>query len=320
MLIFATLIVAVYVLSMGYVFALRGNERFASLTEYLRKGWPLFAPLNCALYLMTRREARDAILSDAAVAELKLLRDNWTTFRDEALALHNAGTFEAVANPESSSFYDIGFRTFYKRGWSKFYLTWYGTTHPSALRLCPRSVAILSQLKTMNGCMFAILPPGGQLSRHLDPFACSLRYHMGLATPNNDACFISVDGQLKSWRDGEAFLFDETRLHFVRNDTEQYRVILMGDVERPMAWPGRLFNKLYKGFMRVMVVPNTPEDPRGLGNVVFEKSRNFMAMGQQMKRTNKARYKALKFVFNGVLALALIGVLYVPVWLIGSLF
>lgn len=320
MLTFAATVAAIYVLSMAYVYALRGQERFASLTEYLRKGWPLFAPLNCALYLMTRRDARAPILSDAAVAELKLLRENWTTFRDEALALHHGGTFEAVANPESSSFYDIGFRTFYKRGWSKFYLTWYGTTHNSAKRLCPKSVALLSQLKTMNGCMFAILPPGGQLSRHLDPFACSLRYHMGLATPNSDACFINVDGRTQSWRDGEAFLFDETCLHFVRNDTDQYRVILMGDVERPMAWPGRLFNKLYKTFMRVMVVPNTPEDERGAGNVVFEKSRKFMAMGQELKRTNKARYKALKFAFNGTLALLLLGVLYIPVWLIGSLF
>ena len=319
MLLIATVVVAVYGLSMGYVYALRGRERFASLTEYLRKGWPLFAPLNCALYLMTQRRARAPILGDEAVAELQLLREHWTTFRDEALALHHAGTFEAVANPEAASFYDIGFRTFYKRGWSKFYLTWYGTTHESAKRLCPRSVALLSQLKTMNGCMFAILPPGGQLSRHLDPFACSLRYHMGLATPNDDACFISVDGRRHSWRDGEAFLFDETFLHYVRNDTDQYRVILMGDVERPMAWPGRLFNKAYKAFMRVMVVPNTPEDARGLGNLVFERSRRFMALGQELKRTNKARYKALKFAFNGTLALVLLGVLYLPVWLVGQM-
>lgn len=319
MLSFAAAIIVIYAVSMAYVYAWRGQARFASFTEYLRKGWPLFAPLNCALYLMTRRAAREPILSDATVAELKMLREHWTTFRDEALALHESRIFESVANPDAASFYDIGFRTFYKRGWSKFYLTWYGYTHHSARRLCPKSVEILSQLKTMNGCMFAILPPGGQLSRHLDPFACSLRYHMGLATPNDDACFINVDGRVQSWRDGEAFLFDETFLHFVRNDTDQHRLILMGDVERPMAWPGRLFNKLYKALMRVMVVPNTPEDRRGAGNLVFEKSRRFMAMGQELKRTNKARYKALKFVFNGTLALLLLGVLYVPVWLLGRL-
>ncbi len=320
MLTFAAAVLAIYAVSMAYVYRWRGESRFASLTEYLRKGWPLFAPLNCALYLMTRRSARAPILSDAAIAELEVLRANWTVFRDEALALHESRIFQKVADPESSSFYDIGFRTFYKRGWSKFYLTWYGTTHESAKRLCPQSVEILSRLKTMNGCMFAVLPPGGELSRHLDPFACSLRYHMGLATPNDDACFISVDGQRQSWRDGEAFLFDETFLHYVRNDTDKVRVILMGDVERPMAWPGRMFNKVYKAGMRFFVVPNTPEDRRGAGNVIFEKSRRLMAMGQALKQRNKARYKLLKFAFNGTLAVLLIGVLYLPVWLIGSFF
>lgn len=318
MLSFALAVVAVYALSMAYVYRWRGQTRFASFTEYVRKGWPLFAPLNCLLYLMTPRAASAPILSDQTIAELKLLRENWTVFRDEAEALHASRIFDNVANPEAASFYDIGFRTFYKRGWSKFYLTWYGTTHHSARRLCPKSVELLSRLKSINGCMFAILPPGGQLSRHLDPFACSLRYHMGLATPNNDACFISVDGHTKSWRDGEAFLFDETYLHFVRNDTDQYRLILMGDVERPMAWPGRLFNRLYKFGMRIMVVPNTPEDQRGVGNVVFEKSRKLMAMGQELKARNKSRYKLVKFALNSTLALLLIGVLYVPVWLIGQ--
>ncbi|MGT2494830.1 aspartyl/asparaginyl beta-hydroxylase domain-containing protein [Cupriavidus basilensis] len=31
-------------------------------------------------------------------------------------------------------------------------------------------------------------------------FAGSLRYHLGLATPNDDRCFIEVDGERHSWR------------------------------------------------------------------------------------------------------------------------
>ncbi|MGH6634584.1 MAG: aspartyl/asparaginyl beta-hydroxylase domain-containing protein, partial [Gammaproteobacteria bacterium] len=54
----------------------------------------------------------------------------------------------------------------------------------------------------------------------------SLRYHLGLVTPSSDDCFINVDGVPYSWRDGEAFLFDETYLHYARNDSDQYRLIL----------------------------------------------------------------------------------------------
>lgn len=44
------MVLAPSVASMGYVFAYRGKTRFASLTEYMKKGWPLFAPFSCLLY------------------------------------------------------------------------------------------------------------------------------------------------------------------------------------------------------------------------------------------------------------------------------
>src|SRR4051812_49977658 len=81
---------------------------------------------------------------------------------------------------------------------------------------------------------FAMLPPGGDLGRHRDPFAGSLRYHLGLVTPNNDRCRIFVDGQPYAWRDGEAVLFDETFIHWAENRTDVDRLILFCDVERPL--------------------------------------------------------------------------------------
>ena len=62
---------------------------------------------------------------------------------------------------------------------------------------------------------------GGDLGRHRDPFAGSLRYHLGLVTPNSDACRIWVDGQEYSWRDGEAVMFDETFIHWAENRTRR---------------------------------------------------------------------------------------------------
>ena len=67
--------------------------------------------------------------------------------------------------------------------------------------------------------MFALLPPGGKLNRHRDPFAGSLRYHLGLVTPNSDTCRIYVDGEPYSWRDGEDLMFDETFIHSAENAT-----------------------------------------------------------------------------------------------------
>ena len=52
-----------------------------------------------------------------------------------------------------------------------------------------------------------------RLGAHRDPFAGSLRYHLGLVTPNSPECFIVVDGEKYYWKDGEAVMFDETYIH-----------------------------------------------------------------------------------------------------------
>src|SRR5690606_41164828 len=58
---------------------------------------------------------------------------------------------------------------------------------------------------------------------------------LGLATPNSDACRIYVDGQPYAWRDGEDVMFDETYVHWVKNETDVTRVILFCDIERPLS-------------------------------------------------------------------------------------
>ena len=115
-------------------------------------------------------------------------------------------------------------------------------------QLCPQTVALLESIPTVKGAMFAMLPPGARLVKHRDPYAGSLRYHLGLATPNSDDCFIDVDGQRYSWRDGEAVMFDETFIHYAENTSEQNRIILFIDVKRPVTfflvdWINRLFSR-----------------------------------------------------------------------------
>lgn len=303
-------LVVFWLASMRYVYASRGDTRFLRMQEYLRKGWPIFAPLNCLLYLFTKKEARHPIMELGKFSDLQPLKDNWTTIRDEALALQKSGFYEDINKPGSAAHYDVGFQTFYKFGWRKFYLKWYGGyVHNSAKKHCPKTLEILSRVKSVNGAMFAILPPHSQLTRHLDPVACSLRYHLGLMTPNSDDCFISVDGQIHSWRDGEGLVFDETFIHFVRNDTDSERLILMCDVERPMNIFGQFINLIYKGLMSLSVVPNTSEDKSGLFNRIFRSVAPIVAKGKVMKLAKPRLYKLLKHLINAVLIILLFFIL-----------
>lgn len=303
-------ILAYALLSVVYVYRWRGRTRYASLTQYLRKSWPIFAPLNCILYMTTRSHARGPVLAGDALPNLSILRDNWQVIRDEALAIRSDGAFEAAKAPGSPGAYDVGFRTFFKRGWSKFYLKWYGSTHRSAQRTCPRTVALLKQVPEVKGAMFTILPAGSELTLHADPLACSLRYHLGLQTPNSDQCLIDIDGVQMSWRDGKDFIFDETYPHWAHNGTDASRLILMCDVARPLNLFGRVFNAVYGLLAGGTLVPTTEEDRRGLFSAVFAAIAPIQTRTRELKRTNVARYKLLKHTINAILLILVLALLY----------
>jgi beta-hydroxylase len=206
----------------------RGRVRLP-LGQLLREPSIFAAPYNVLMYLFSAVPNRPVLPVDT-IPELARLRENWPVIREEALALFDEGRIKAA-----DDYNDWGFNAFFRTGWKRFYLRWYEDPLPSAERLCPRTVALLSSIPGLKGAMFATLSPGARLNDHRDPFAGSLRYHLGLVCPTHPgACRIVVDGIELTWRDGEDFLFDETYVHYAENTTNQTRIILFCDIERPL--------------------------------------------------------------------------------------
>ncbi len=81
-----------------YVYKLRGRARYPSFSQYLRKSWPVFAPLNCLLYMATDRNVRRAVLDAGFLGDIGLIRNGWQQIRGEALALHLAGGWTPPAS------------------------------------------------------------------------------------------------------------------------------------------------------------------------------------------------------------------------------
>lgn len=73
-----------------------------------------------------------------------------------------------------------------------------------------------------------------QIPPHVGYNRAMLRYHLGLIVPKNrDRCFIGIaDETPYAWAPGGSVLFDDTRVHYVRNDTPEARVVLFVDIER----------------------------------------------------------------------------------------
>ncbi len=290
----------VYLLALcGSVVHFRGQVRFSFLRQ-LTSFTTFLSPVNAYMYLFSR-VPNTPFLDLEDFSELKVLKDNWETFREEASRLHSGGEVRA-----SDKLDDVGFNSFFRRGWKRFYLTWYGQSLPSARELCPKTVEILESIPTIKGAMFAMLPPGGQLMRHRDPYAGSLRYHLGLVTPNSDDCRIFVDGNQYSWRDGEAVLFDETYIHWAENKADSDRLILFCDVERPMRgpvsrWINRLFARLVMSASRSR---NHPDEPVGALNRLFSVVYPIRKIGRRLKEVNKPIYYLIKYaIFAGLLYL-----------------
>mgnify|MGYP003694515661 CR=1 FL=1 len=144
--------------------------------------------------------------------------------------------------------------------------------------------------------MFAMLPPGAKLGRHRDPFAGSLRYHLGLVTPNSDDCRIYVDGKMYSWRDGEAVLFDETFIHWAENATQTARIILFCDVERPLHTGfARAANRFFgRTFVAAAATANEPGEKVGVLNRIFGFFHRMRAHTTRLKNWNRFVYYTLQ--------------------------
>ena len=264
----------------------------------------LLAPVNVFLYAFSAVPG-EPYVAPSRFPQLDALREHAATIREEGLALMAHARLKAPDNKD-----DAGFNSFAKAGWKRFYLKWYGDAHPSAVRLCPRTTRLLREIPDVNAAMFAMLPPGAVLNPHRDPYAGSLRYHLGLVTPNDDACYIEVDGQPYSWRDGEAVIFDETFIHKAENRTDVERLILFCDIARPMRFGfARSFNQWFgRHVVAAASSPNEAGDRTGLINRLFFLSDRAGQLRRRFKAWNRTAYRITK----AALTVGLVAALVVP--------
>ncbi len=259
-----------------------------------------FAPYNLLMYAFSAVPARP-ILDRRGFPQLDLLQANWQTIRDEALALFDEGHIRAAEKHN-----DASFNSFFKQGWKRFYLKWYGEPLASAEALCPKTVALLKSIPSVKAAMFATLAPHSKLNPHRDPFAGSLRYHLGLITPNSRDCRIFVDGEEHAWGDGKDVVFDETYVHWVENNTDQTRIILFADVERPLKlrWMTAINHRVGIFMGRITASPNTesPQEKTGFVNRLFALNQRSRERSRRFKKKYPKLFRVSKYL--GIVLLA----------------
>jgi beta-hydroxylase len=205
---------------------------------------------------------RQSLVGDAPIHDLKdfpALKpfvDNWQAIRDEVKLIlkHREAipVFQEVSPDQMRISKGANWRTFILYG--------FGEKLSKNCAQAPLTTKLLESVPNLQTAWFSILGPGYHIPAHRGVTKGILRAHLGLIIPRDaEQCRIRVDDKIKVWREGEIFVFDDTYEHEVWNDTQDERVILLFDFDRPMRLWGRLLNAT---FIRLLKMTAYYQEPK----------------------------------------------------------
>ncbi len=182
--------------------------------------------------------------------------ENWEVIRAEAQEVLKFR--EAIPGFQEIS--PDQYRLATEQNWKTFVLFGFGQRLEKNTQLTPKTAEILENVPNLQTAMFSILAPGYHIPAHKGVTKGILRSHLGLIIPKDrEKCRIRVDDTITAWKEGEIFVFDDTYEHEVWNDTDEERVILLYDFDRPMKFWGRLMNTT---FLQIMKFTAFYQDPK----------------------------------------------------------
>ena len=121
--------------------------------------------------------------------------------------------------------------------WNGIYFFRHGVAREGTRSLCPRTSAVLEALPLCRirehapEVMFSVLTPGSHILPHRGVTNTRVVCHLPLVVPED--CAITVGGERREWREGEAIAFDDTYEHEAWNRGSRTRVVLIIDVWNP---------------------------------------------------------------------------------------
>ncbi|HMC91764.1 MAG TPA: aspartyl/asparaginyl beta-hydroxylase domain-containing protein [Allosphingosinicella sp.] len=143
------------------------------------------------------------------------------------------------------------------RDWTAIHLLQNGKRVERNARHCPRTLALLGaapQPDIAGRCpnaMFSLLAPNTRIPPHHGVANTRLVCHLPLIVP--PGCGFRVGAETRSWRTGEAFVFDDTIEHEAWNDSAELRVVLIFDL-----WPWALGPAERAAVAAVMAASDAP--------------------------------------------------------------
>ncbi|HEV2748604.1 MAG TPA: aspartyl/asparaginyl beta-hydroxylase domain-containing protein [Allosphingosinicella sp.] len=123
------------------------------------------------------------------------------------------------------------------RDWTAVHLVQNGARIEANARHCPTVMALLGRIDQpviahrSPNAMFSLLAPGAHIPPHTGVANTRLVCHLPLIVP--EGCWFRVGEDKRAWREGEAWVFDDTIEHEALNPSDKLRVILIVDLWHP---------------------------------------------------------------------------------------
>jgi len=178
---------------------------------------------------------------------LKSLENDWEVIRDEALAILKYRD----AIPPLSDISPDHAKLDSQKKWRSYFLWGYGFKSKDNCSRCPKTTKIVERIPRLRTALFSIHEPGMTIAPHKGVTAGICVAHMGLKIPQDyQNCAIRVENNIVNWREGKAFVFDDTVEHETWNNTHEERVILLLHFDRPTRFPGSFLAWLFMAGIR----------------------------------------------------------------------
>ncbi|WP_029919067.1 aspartyl/asparaginyl beta-hydroxylase domain-containing protein [Nevskia soli] len=129
----------------------------------------------------------------------------------------------------------------HSRRWGALHLLLYGERVEQNCSRCPRTMEVLAQLpqpqvpQRSPAAMFSALQPKTRIPPHTGVANTRLVVHLPLIVP--EGCGFRVGNQTRPWREGQAWVFDDTIEHEAWNDSAEPRIIMICDIWNPRLSP-----------------------------------------------------------------------------------
>ena len=137
------------------------------------------------------------------------------------------------------------------RAWRTFLFKIWGHEIPENIAAAPDTYAAISRIPGVHSALFSILHGYAEIEPHRGSAAGVVRFHYPLIVPDKpEECWIEIGGHHFFWEEGQPLVFDDTREHWVKNKTDQTRVVLIVDFNAKMPFPVNLYTNLRSSLAR----------------------------------------------------------------------